>query len=133
MDAVNVSGKGSNPKKKRNKILPGHARRAYERFQHHAQTQTDESGESTYGAADDLLRQIGNGTEGELSPFFQLSGSHRKGASENRGAVNISGNVQFPQRTTATAPSTKAAHRYRIHRSIPLLRKWQQYHYIREC
>ena len=114
MDAVNVSGKGSNPKKKRNKILPGHARRAYERFQHHAQTQTDESGESTYGAADDLLRQIGNGTEGELSPFFQLSGSHRKGASENRGAVNISGNVQFPQRTTATAPSTKAAHRYRI-------------------
>lgn len=114
MDAVNVSGKGNNPKKKRNIILPGHAQRAYERFQHQSKEQTDESGESNYGAADDLLRQIGNGIEGELSPLFQMSSNPRKVTSANQGAVNVSGNVQPSPGTTATTPPPKAANRYRI-------------------
>ena len=118
MGAVNVSGKGNNPKKKRNKILPAHAKRAYERFQHHTQAQTEDCGENTYGAADDLLRQIGNGIEGELSPLFQMLSNPRKVTSANQGAVNISGNVQTSSGTTATTPSPKSAHRYRIQKWI---------------
>ena len=96
MGSVNVSGRRKAVKRKRNRILPGHARRAYERTKQHLQEQTEDAGETAYESSDKVMSQIRQGITGDLAPLFHnhhtdkpdQANTNRRGS---RVAVNVAG------------------------------------------
>ena len=105
MGSVNVSGRRKAAKRKRNRILPGHARRAYERNRQHLQEQTEDADESAYCSADKVMEQIRHGITGDLAPLFRSHHTHKaEQANTNhggsRGAVNVAGFHTGDQKTT---------------------------------
>ena len=105
MGSVNVSGRRKAVKRKRNRILPGHARRAYERTKQHLQEQTEDAGETAYESSDKVMSQIRQGITGDLAPLFhnhhtdkpdQANTNHRG----SRGAVNVAGFHGRDQKST---------------------------------
>lgn len=58
MGSVNVSGRRKAVKRKRNRILPGHSRRAYERTRQHLQEQTEDAGETAYESTDEFWKRM---------------------------------------------------------------------------
>lgn len=109
MSSVNISGRKTH-RRKRNRILPGHARRAYERSKQHLREQTEDAGETAYESADGLLDEIVHGVDGELSPLLGKHNSSRTRASTDygRGPVNASGSTRRPR--SADAATKEANH-----------------------
>ena len=147
MGSVNVSGRRKAVKRKRNRILPGHARRAYERTKQHLQEQTEDAGETAYESSDKVMSQIRQGITGDLAPLFHnhhtdkpdQANTNRRGS---RVAVNVAGfhardQKSIPhhagandavRRTAAkqfTAKNT-AGKKRRFHRTMQTLRRGAQ-------
>ena len=105
MSSVNVSGRRKAAKRKRTRILPGHARRAYERTKQHLQEQTEDVGETAYESSDKVMSQIRQGITGDLAPLFHnhhtdkpdQANTNRGGS---RGAVNVAGFHARDQKST---------------------------------
>lgn len=111
MASVNLSGRKKTAKRKRNRILPGHARRAYERTKQHLQEQTEDADETAYGSADKVMEQIRDGIKGDLSPIFRHHRTKYPGHADPRfgtvrGAVNVAGS---PGKNRKTAASSSGA------------------------
>ena len=105
MGSVNVSGRRKAVKRKRNRILPGHARRAYERTRQHLQEQTEDADEPAYGSADKVMSQIRQGITGDLAPLFRNHHTDKPDQANtnhggSRGAVNVAGFHVRDQKST---------------------------------
>ena len=147
MGSANVSGRRKAVKRKRNRILPGHARRVYERTRQHLREQTEDAEETAYESADKVMGQIQHGITGDLAPLFhnhqtdkpnQTNTNHRG----SRGAVNVAGfHARDHKSTTPHAGANDAIRRTaakqftakntagkkrRFHRTMQTLRRGAQ-------
>lgn len=108
MASVNLSGRKKTAKGKRNRILPGHARRAYERAKEHLQEQTEDADETAYGSADKVVDQIRDGIKGDLAPIFrhhrtQCPGHTVPRFGTVRGSVNVAGSHGKNRKTAVSS------------------------------
>ena len=107
MASVNISGRRKTAKGKRNRILPGHARRAYEQTKKHLQEQTEDADETAYNSADKVMEQIRDGIKGDLAPIFRHHRTQYPSHADPwfgtvRGAVNVAGSNGKNHKTAAS-------------------------------